>query len=257
MDKRQKGIYHKYFLSRTDGTDAPGQKHESCDYYVLDLTHDPYARPAIIAYGSACAIEFPQLSADLLAKAEHVPTTIVSEAAEKRQSATAGYIAGLSVAADILERDAAKKWDVFNTSTNSDVMSANGNAAATLDIAAAKIRSEVTSMVTDVNNYCLLDVIEKQRHQIDELKKLILSPADLDDDIIDAPRSFLQLICQTSIDYGQARDHLEMSGKEWPALAPDEKSGHITKAGVAIVVYRAMEQERMRQLIEAVNTICK
>ena len=53
---------------RVDGTDAPGGKHEVCDYFVLDLTSDPFARPAIEAYIAACEAEYPLLAKDLRAK---------------------------------------------------------------------------------------------------------------------------------------------------------------------------------------------
>lgn len=63
--KRGLGIYHKFEVRRTDGRDEPGQKHNGCDYFVLDLTHDPFAAPAIAAYAKACAKELPLLADDL------------------------------------------------------------------------------------------------------------------------------------------------------------------------------------------------
>ena len=60
-----KGLYNKFSVTRTDGRDAPGEKHEGCEYFVLDLTHDKYAIPALKAYAKACSAEFPQLAADL------------------------------------------------------------------------------------------------------------------------------------------------------------------------------------------------
>ena len=48
------GAYEKYKIVRTDGRDAPGEKHHDCQYFVLDLTHDPYAIPALEAYAAAC-----------------------------------------------------------------------------------------------------------------------------------------------------------------------------------------------------------
>jgi hypothetical protein len=62
---RQMGLYNKYDIKRSDGTDGPGGKHEHCEYFVLDLTHDPHARPAIAAYAESCEIEFPRLARDL------------------------------------------------------------------------------------------------------------------------------------------------------------------------------------------------
>ena len=64
-----RGLYRKYSVKRMDGTSAPGQKHEGCEYFVLDLDHDPYALPAIRAYFMSCARAFPTLASDLAKKA--------------------------------------------------------------------------------------------------------------------------------------------------------------------------------------------
>lgn len=65
MGDKTQGLYKKFHVERTDGTSAPGEKHEDCDYFVLDLIHDPFAAAAIAAYADACASEFPLLAADL------------------------------------------------------------------------------------------------------------------------------------------------------------------------------------------------
>ncbi len=58
-------IYDKFDVTRTDGNDGPGSKHDGCDYFVLDVTHDPYALPALKAYAAACAGTHPTLSLNL------------------------------------------------------------------------------------------------------------------------------------------------------------------------------------------------
>ena len=58
-------LIRKYDVSRTDGTDAPGHKHDGCEYFVLDLTHDPYAAPALAAYAAACLRTHPRLASNL------------------------------------------------------------------------------------------------------------------------------------------------------------------------------------------------
>lgn len=64
------GLYNKFnVIRRTDGSSAPGRKHDGCRYFVLDLTHDPFARSAIIAYADACEGKCPELAADLYATA--------------------------------------------------------------------------------------------------------------------------------------------------------------------------------------------
>ncbi len=45
--------------------DAPDEKYHADDHFVLDLTHDAYAIPAIAAYADACEAEYPLLAADL------------------------------------------------------------------------------------------------------------------------------------------------------------------------------------------------
>lgn len=62
------GIFHKFTVNRVDGSDQPGGKHEGCDYFVLDMDHDPHAKAAIQAYALSCAQSHPQLSAELLAR---------------------------------------------------------------------------------------------------------------------------------------------------------------------------------------------
>jgi hypothetical protein len=65
MGDKTRGIYGKFIVERTDGKSAPGKKHDGCDYFVLDLHHDPFALPAAIAYAEACRAEYPLLADDL------------------------------------------------------------------------------------------------------------------------------------------------------------------------------------------------
>jgi hypothetical protein len=72
MSGEQKlGLYKKYRVERTDGSSAPGGKHEFCQHYVLDLVHDPFAKPAILAYAKACEKTHPVLAQDLREMALH------------------------------------------------------------------------------------------------------------------------------------------------------------------------------------------
>jgi hypothetical protein len=54
MGDRNRGLYSKFTVERTDGQSALGKKHEDCDYFVLDLNHDPHAVPAVLAYAQSC-----------------------------------------------------------------------------------------------------------------------------------------------------------------------------------------------------------
>lgn len=59
------GLYQKYFVQRADGTSRPGGKHQDCDYFVLDLVHDPHSRAAALAYARSCKETHPKLSEEL------------------------------------------------------------------------------------------------------------------------------------------------------------------------------------------------
>jgi phage terminase large subunit-like protein len=55
-------------------------KHKDCQYLVLDLVHDKYALPALIAYIEACEEEYPRLAEDLfklIAKLEELKIKIL------------------------------------------------------------------------------------------------------------------------------------------------------------------------------------
>lgn len=76
LDQTQVGLYHKFNVERTDGSSAPGGKHHGNDYFVLDLTADKFAIPALRAYANACANTYPALASDLRAK---IRATLPSE----------------------------------------------------------------------------------------------------------------------------------------------------------------------------------
>lgn len=58
-------IYHKFNVSRTDGSSEPGGKHQNCRYFVLDISHDPFAQYALKAYADACEKTYPMLAEDI------------------------------------------------------------------------------------------------------------------------------------------------------------------------------------------------
>lgn len=63
--KSEQGLFFKYRVTRTDGSSKPGGKHHECEYFVLDVAHDKFARAALTAYADACQSEFPNLAKDL------------------------------------------------------------------------------------------------------------------------------------------------------------------------------------------------
>ncbi|MBY0241910.1 MAG: hypothetical protein K2X55_21615 [Burkholderiaceae bacterium] len=68
MRDQNTGLYDKFIVKRADGRDSAGEKHADCQLFVLDITHDNHALPAIAAYAASCMDEFPQLAADLRSK---------------------------------------------------------------------------------------------------------------------------------------------------------------------------------------------
>jgi hypothetical protein len=66
MGDVNRGLYEKYRVERTDGRSAPGEKHDGCRYFVLDVDHDRHAIPALLAYAESCKGEYPLLSRDVL-----------------------------------------------------------------------------------------------------------------------------------------------------------------------------------------------
>ena len=64
MGDRQRGLYGKFRVKRTDGSSEVGGKHEGCDYFVLDLTHDPHAIPALRTYAASARNDGYDLLAD-------------------------------------------------------------------------------------------------------------------------------------------------------------------------------------------------
>jgi hypothetical protein len=79
---QEQGLFHKFDVRRTDGSDAPGGKHHWCRHFVLDMDHDPHARAALAAYADAVEATHPVLAVDLrqqfalaAAPIAHVETT--------------------------------------------------------------------------------------------------------------------------------------------------------------------------------------
>lgn len=61
----QQGLFRKFIVERVDGSSGPGGKHEHCECFVLDVDHDPCARPALVAYAAAVEPTHPQLAASM------------------------------------------------------------------------------------------------------------------------------------------------------------------------------------------------
>ena len=63
------GLFRKYIVRRADGQDEDIlQKHFNCEYFVLDVTHDHAAKPALEAYAFAIEATHPHLARDIRIK---------------------------------------------------------------------------------------------------------------------------------------------------------------------------------------------
>jgi hypothetical protein len=58
------GLVAKFKVERLTPS-SRGIDHGHCQYFVLDITHDPYARSAALAYADSCESEYPMLATDL------------------------------------------------------------------------------------------------------------------------------------------------------------------------------------------------
>lgn len=61
----EQGVFRKFDVRRTDGSSEPGGKHHGCEYFVLDVDHDPAAHAALAAYADAIEATHPVLAADM------------------------------------------------------------------------------------------------------------------------------------------------------------------------------------------------
>lgn len=62
----QQGLYDKFAVVRKDGK----VKHRYCDYFVLDMSHDPHAKKAMVSYVASLerAGDHPLLAQELTDK---------------------------------------------------------------------------------------------------------------------------------------------------------------------------------------------
>lgn len=58
----ERGLYRKYHVKKLNDREG---KHNRCFFFVLDMTHDPFAIPAARAYADACREKYPLLAREL------------------------------------------------------------------------------------------------------------------------------------------------------------------------------------------------
>lgn len=64
-DELHLGLYEKFYVTRNDGSTDPGGRHEHCEHFVLDLTHDAAARAAARCYADLIEIDNALLASEL------------------------------------------------------------------------------------------------------------------------------------------------------------------------------------------------
>lgn len=64
-EEERPGVFKKYSVVRL--ADRAG-KHVGCDFFVLDVTHDPHAVSALLAYAESVANDNPDLAKELRAR---------------------------------------------------------------------------------------------------------------------------------------------------------------------------------------------
>lgn len=82
MDDRERGVYQKFIVERTDGASKPGKKHADCFYFVIDTDHDKHGVAALRAYADSCAAEYPALAEDLRQVAQDMATRLLGQPPE-------------------------------------------------------------------------------------------------------------------------------------------------------------------------------
>ena len=120
VDKRKIGIYNKFDVRRTDGSDEPGGKHHGDKLFVLNITTDKFAATAALAYAKACAKEYPVLAADLRSMVRGapfmqdtfvtVPETILPNGLVVPEFQVAAYLTGKSEDDELVINDQATPW---------------------------------------------------------------------------------------------------------------------------------------------------
>ncbi len=59
---------NKYQVTRTWNHTDPTKQEEECEYFVLDVTHDPNSKAALVAYVDSCCKTHPQLAESIITR---------------------------------------------------------------------------------------------------------------------------------------------------------------------------------------------
>ncbi|WP_186169818.1 hypothetical protein [Burkholderia gladioli] len=79
----------RYEARVATGSNTPATAIHRTEFFVLDLTSDPHAAPAMVAYAHACAATRPDLAADMLERFDAGDTAEAAATAEPADSSSA------------------------------------------------------------------------------------------------------------------------------------------------------------------------
>ncbi|WP_186137379.1 hypothetical protein [Burkholderia gladioli] len=94
----------RYEARVADGSATPATSIRKTEFFVLDLTNDPHAPAAMVAYARACAAMRPQLAVDMLARFDAGDTAEAAATAEPEGQIAAAT--GLSMMHALIGDDA-------------------------------------------------------------------------------------------------------------------------------------------------------
>lgn len=117
---KEQGLFNKFDVRRTDGSDAPGGKHYGCEYFVLDTTHDAFAKAALTAYAEACRATYPALFSDLWSRYD-LPLSFATPAPAAQQPAELTHTQLHDIIGEHLTSAyvCTRVWDAWNVGTMS------------------------------------------------------------------------------------------------------------------------------------------
>lgn len=174
MGDKSRGLYSegKFVVLRKDGTDHEGGKHDGCEYFVLDITHDPHAIPALRAYAASARKDGYELLANDLDRiaATPSPETAVPEALSRASKLCRSTIPGARVELifqSLIDAQAVHKWLCGLTASETAV---GGEAQ-------LHVEMERDAMIDTIN------ALERERNQAIAILKVALAATGCDGDL--------------------------------------------------------------------------
>lgn len=132
----------RYEARVADGSDTPPTAIRKTEFFVLDLTSDPHAPAAMIAYARACSATHPDLAADMLERFDAGDTVEAAATAEPEEPIAAAT--GLSMMHALIADDAHAATHLSLAEYRNGLLRAFDNPAvrSTMSIASAMKRQD-------------------------------------------------------------------------------------------------------------------